>query len=195
MFWLNTGNPNIISTWFRTGFVSRLTRRVSLEEQELFTLPEHLSKPPVFSGVRVTQSLILGVCFVDHCLSFCNFSFGHCVVCSSAIYGFRLPLWYFQTLLDSGTRLSVSKIWHAVPITLVGVFEQVPVRSVYRYCKWLSSVFVRTHTRQRGHVWPDLKYNTTVVESRPDNMHRKSYGSQTHTHGKGVSPVIIMSLH
>ena len=36
--------------------------------------------------------------FVDRCLSFCTFSFGHCIVCSS-IYGFWLPLWYLQTLL------------------------------------------------------------------------------------------------
>ena len=27
-------------------------------------------------------------CFVDGCLSFCLFSIGHCVVCSSLIYGF-----------------------------------------------------------------------------------------------------------
>ena len=27
------------------------------------------------------------------------FSFGQCVVCSSSIYGFWLPLWYLQTLL------------------------------------------------------------------------------------------------
>ena len=25
-------------------------------------------------------------------------NFGHCVVCSSSIYGFSLPLWYLQTL-------------------------------------------------------------------------------------------------
>ena len=50
--------------------------------------PRHLSSPPVFSGVRVTQSLVLCVCFVDRCLSFYTFSFGHCVVCSSSIYGF-----------------------------------------------------------------------------------------------------------
>jgi hypothetical protein len=51
--------------------------------QELLTLPEHLSSPPVFGGVRVTRSLILYVCFVDRCLSFCPFSFGYCVVCFS----------------------------------------------------------------------------------------------------------------
>jgi len=43
---------------------------------------------PIFDGVRVTRSVVLCVCFVDRCLSFCTFSFGHCVVCSSSIYGF-----------------------------------------------------------------------------------------------------------
>jgi len=35
--------------------VTRLTRQVSLVEQEMLTIPEHLSSPPVFSGVRVTR--------------------------------------------------------------------------------------------------------------------------------------------
>jgi hypothetical protein len=87
-------------SWLITGFVTRLTRRVSLVEQELRTLPEHPSSPPVFSGVRVARSLVLYVCFVDRCLYFCTFSFGHCVVCSSSIYVFWLPLWYLQTLLS-----------------------------------------------------------------------------------------------
>ena len=33
--------------------------------------------------VRVTRSLVLCVCFVDRCMSFCTFSFGYFVVCSS----------------------------------------------------------------------------------------------------------------
>jgi hypothetical protein len=49
---------------------------------------------PCFSGVRVAQSLVLCVCFVERSLSFCTFSFGHCVICSSSIYGFWVPLWY-----------------------------------------------------------------------------------------------------
>jgi hypothetical protein len=84
------------STYYR--FVARLTRRVPLVEEELITLPEHLSSPPIFSGVHATWSLVLYICFVDRCLSFCTFSFGYCVVCSSSIYGFWLPLWYLQTL-------------------------------------------------------------------------------------------------
>ena len=100
-----------------------------LVEQELLSLPEHLSSSPVFSGVRVTRCLVFCVCFVDRCLAFglfllaivlsvllpftdsdypfgiiwplcCLFffdlrllitplvSFGHCVVCSTSIYGF-----------------------------------------------------------------------------------------------------------
>ena len=34
-----------------------------LLDQELPTLPEHLSSPPGFSGVRVSQSLVLSVMF------------------------------------------------------------------------------------------------------------------------------------
>jgi hypothetical protein len=76
--------------------VSNPTNRLFLQlvEQELLT------PPPGFSGVRVTRSLVLCVCFVDRCLSFCTFSFGHCVVSSSSIYGFWLPPWYLQTLLN-----------------------------------------------------------------------------------------------
>jgi membrane-anchored protein YejM (alkaline phosphatase superfamily) len=43
-------------------------------EQELLTLPENLSSPPVLSGVCVTRSLVLYVCLIDRCLSFCTFS-------------------------------------------------------------------------------------------------------------------------
>ena len=67
---------------------------------------EHLSSPPVFSGVRVTRSLVLCVYFVDHCLSFCPFSFGHCFVCPSLIYGFWLLLGIFKLLLFSFTLCS-----------------------------------------------------------------------------------------
>ena len=79
-------------------FVTRLTQRVPIVEKELVPLPEHLSSSPVFSGVGVAPYLVLCVFFVVRCLSFCTFSFGHCVVCSSSIYGFWLPLWYFRTL-------------------------------------------------------------------------------------------------
>jgi hypothetical protein len=76
-------------SWLITRFVTRLTRRVPLVEQELLTLAGHLSSHP---GVRVTRSIVLYACFVDRSLSFCSFSSVHCVVCSSSTYGFWLPL-------------------------------------------------------------------------------------------------------
>ena len=87
-----------------------------LVEQELLTLPEHLSSPPVLSWVHVTRSLFLYVCFVDRCLFFCTFSFGHCVFCSSSIYGFWLPLWYLHTLL---TRLLIITFGFLKPLSYV----------------------------------------------------------------------------
>ena len=81
-------------------FTTRLTWREPLVNQELITFPEHLSSLPVFSGVRVTRSLVLYVCFVYVVCPFvlfllaivlsvfwplCCLSFGHCVVCLLAI--------------------------------------------------------------------------------------------------------------
>ena len=97
---------------------------VPLLKQELLTLPEHMRSLQVFSGVRVTRSLVLYLCFVLLCFFFwslcclffldvriliaslvslvivlsvlfrytdsdCPFGiFGHCVLCSSSMYGF-----------------------------------------------------------------------------------------------------------
>jgi hypothetical protein len=58
--------------WLITGFLTRLTRRVSLVEQELLTPPEHLSSHLAFSGVRVAQSSVF-------CVEFCIVSFGHVI--------------------------------------------------------------------------------------------------------------------
>ena len=64
--------------------VSQMTKDMLHLSQTLpGSFPEHLSSPQVLCGVCVTWwwSLVLCVCFGDHCLSFCTFSFGHCVVC------------------------------------------------------------------------------------------------------------------
>ena len=53
--------------------LSIVTWWVSLVEQELLTLPEHLSSPSVFSEVRVARSLILCAVFVDHWVFFVLF--------------------------------------------------------------------------------------------------------------------------
>ena len=111
-------NIDIIQKWSRNKTttattyhrVTRVTRRVTLVEQELLTLPEHMSPSPVFSGVRVTQSLVLCVCFVDRCLFFYAFPFGN--GCSSSIYRFWLPLGKY-VLLCSGYSFSISTDYEA----------------------------------------------------------------------------------
>ena len=50
-------------SWLATGFVARVIRRVSLVEQKLPTIPEHLCSPLVFSEFRVARSLFFCVLF------------------------------------------------------------------------------------------------------------------------------------
>jgi hypothetical protein len=72
-----------------TGFVTTTTRRVPHVEQELLTLI-YLSAPPVFSGFGVDRFLVFCVMLCRLLLvllSFCTFSFGHCIiVCPPSIY-------------------------------------------------------------------------------------------------------------
>ena len=77
------------------GFVTRLTRRVPIMEQELSTLLEHPSSPSHIVGLCCS---IFMLCFVYHCLSFRRLSFSHCILCSFSIYGFWLPLSYLHIL-------------------------------------------------------------------------------------------------
>ena len=116
-----------VSTHIVTRSVTRLTR-VPLVEQELLTLPKHLRSPPVFSGVRITWSLVLCVCFVDR-LSFCIFSFGHCVVCSSSIYGLITALGSSNSSRSSLYLLSCTSTC-VILVCIVSITEYI----VYCYC-------------------------------------------------------------
>ena len=77
---------------------------------------------PVFNGVRVARSLVLYVCVVDCCLSFCTFSCDHCGVCSSSIYGFWLPPFdifklFWNHYLHNTKQKTIYKDW-ATPTPL-----------------------------------------------------------------------------
>ena len=88
---------------------------------------------PVLVGFRVTRSLVLCVCFVDRCLSFCTFSFGHCVVCSSSNYRFWLPLWYLQTLLPTVILSDKSHAHFNVHITTRLSVKLINIPTFYLY--------------------------------------------------------------
>ena len=130
-------------------------------EQELLTIPELLSSPPVFSGVRVIPSLVLCVCFVDGCLSFCPFSFGHFVVCYSSIYGFWLPLWYLQTLLKTGQHAGSNQV----------IRENTRLVIIYRNCQTFPGVYMNQFWGDNynlihlQHVWMYVRQlNHVIVE-------------------------------
>jgi hypothetical protein len=92
-------------------FVSRLTRRVPLVEQELLTLPEYPSSLPVFSWVRVTRSLVLCVCFVNR---FLYFFFWPCCIsistCSSGLTNYTILL----STYDNGEIITYLDIYQWV---------------------------------------------------------------------------------
>ena len=90
-----------------------VTRRVSLVEQEVLTLPEYVSSTAMFSGVHVARSLVFCVMF---CWSlfvfFLFFSFENWIVCPSSIYGFWFPVWYPHPFIDLRVRVLLkTEIW------------------------------------------------------------------------------------
>ena len=90
-------------SWLITGFITRVIRRVSLIEQELLSLPEHVCSTSVFSGVHVARSLVFWVVlcrycssFVDSCLSL--FFWPLCCLFFDLQILITPLLWYLQTL-------------------------------------------------------------------------------------------------
>ena len=85
---------------YHRGFVTILTRRVPLMEQELLTLPGHTSSPPVFmwgSCCSISNCLCSVFCFVDHSLSF------FCLVIKLSVLRFTVsdyPFGIFRLLLN-----------------------------------------------------------------------------------------------
>jgi hypothetical protein len=100
-------------SWLITGFVTRLTRRLQLVEQELPTLPEHLSSPSVFTGVRVTRYLVLCACFVNRCWSFCIF-FVWPLCCLS----------FFELRILITPLVSSNSFWNSICWTIGNCFDR-----------------------------------------------------------------------
>jgi hypothetical protein len=80
-------------------------RPVSHVEQELLTLPEHLSSPSVFSVVRAAQSLVFCVMFCRS--SFAFLSFFIWPLCCLSFFDLRLLI----TPLVSSNSSYRDKVW------------------------------------------------------------------------------------
>jgi hypothetical protein len=68
---------------------------MSLVEQELLTLPEHLSSSPVFSGIHVARSLVFYVMFCKSLFVFVWPLYGLSFEFTVSDY----PFWYLYTFL------------------------------------------------------------------------------------------------
>ena len=124
-------------------------------------LPEHLSSPPAFSGVRVARSLVFCLMFCISLLVLLSFSFGHCVVCPSFI-------WF--TASDRPLASSNSSYLCHLEGT-----------SLYRNLVHLSRKAVRllceenqTHDSQlRMEVYESTEGNVTVLILKKDCIHNE----------------------
>jgi hypothetical protein len=81
--------------------VERVTRRVSHVKQELFTLPEHLSSPPIFSEVRVARSLVFNV-----------------MLCRPLFVLLSFFFWPLYCLFFFDLRLLITSLWYLLAIVL-----------------------------------------------------------------------------
>ena len=122
-----------------------------------------------FCGVRVTWYLLLCVCFVDRCLSFCTFSFDHCVVCSS-IYRFWLPLWYLQTLLAS---VSTVVLIHITTVLTWWYFLCFCFSFRYQLLGWF--VILRCHARFPIHICRDNNNGPMNIEITSVTIRNKHF--------------------
>jgi hypothetical protein len=68
------------------------------------------------------QSLVFGVVFSRSLfiLTLCSFSFGHCIVYPSSIFGFWLSLWYLQTF-RSFYKLVIKRRYQIKCVRLISV--------------------------------------------------------------------------
>jgi hypothetical protein len=121
-------------------------------KQTLFTLPGHLSSPPppVISGIRVTRSLVLCVCFIYRCLSFCTFSFGHRVRWLN-----ELGSWTTKQLLQSYHQYGVGSD---------------PALQITKRCTWLAAASDTVYQLLANDGWffPGTPTSSTTKTDRHD---------------------------
>jgi hypothetical protein len=96
--------------WKYSNMCTRVTTRwLPLVGEELLTIPEHLSSPPVFSGIRVTRSLVFCVMFCRSLfVSFVLFLWPLC--CLSLFTHSDYPFGIFKLFLTFFTQYTKSLV-------------------------------------------------------------------------------------
>ena len=101
----------------------------------------------IFSGVHVTRSLVVCVCFVDRCLSFCAFFFA--IVLS--VHGFT----------DSDYPFGIFKLFFLSPINRLNVHWSLPFSLMcFGVCEWSEEWVVL--------IKLDMMLTCTVKQMKPN---------------------------
>lgn len=139
--------------FFFLQILARLTRHVSLLEQDLLTLPEHLISTPVFSVFCDTRSLVPRVVYCR--ALFVMLSVIFCPLYCLSFFDLRV-LWYLQILP------TCKPYWYSFLFACVLVFFVLFSSSVsyHQSCMWpfiVHSLFLGwfslTNTFSIGHFW------------------------------------------
>jgi len=103
---------------------------------ELPTLPEHLSSPPVFSGVRVTPSLVLYVCFFI-------------VVCPFVIFLLAIVLSVLLRYTVSDCPFGIFKLF----LLTLGPNYVSNTRSLCFLCSYLAIIYLGRPSLRLRNLW------------------------------------------
>ena len=131
--------PLVVSTpgsfrnsWLITGIVTRVTRRVSLVEQELPNIPEHLSSPPRISGIR---SFVF-------CVVFCRSLFVLLYFFAWLLY--CLSFFHSQILISPLVSLNSLNVWF-MDYWKFSIFLQTVISNLSSYNNLNSMIVVRSN--------------------------------------------------
>ena len=102
----------------------------------------------------IIQAMDLTIYFLFFFVMFCRslfvllyfFSFGHCVVCSSSIYGLWLPRWYLQTLLTQTHKIETTSHRISNEPLIIRVMQQL-VNSFLSILEWYMNHLSNFWTR------------------------------------------------
>ena len=145
--------------------------------------PSGIGNISSFSGVRVIRSLVLCVCFLDRCLSFCPFSFVHCVVCSSSIYRFwvssisssfgycLVPLFFnYVAFLSLDHERTWYSYWFSLTLLYMIIkFQHIDIFSQYEFwheSKRSSGMNIKVELNLRNMLFFSLLINTKISSVR-----------------------------
>jgi hypothetical protein len=119
--------------------MTKVIRRMLLVEQELPTLPEHMSLPPVFSAVRVARSFVFCVVFCR--LWFVLLFFFYWPLCCLPFFDLRLLITPLVSLNYSYILFSI-RLTFTVPIFIIHVF--ISIEDVIVCNRWVT-IYTQEH--------------------------------------------------